>query len=441
VLDIQPFRGLRYNVERIGDLSAVISPPYDVISPEEKHLYYHKSPYNVVRLEIGGERPADSAQYNRYIRAADTLKAWLEEDILFLEDIPAVYISEHYFVHQGVERRRWGLTARVRLEDWGNHRIRPHESTLSDQILDRLNLLRSCNVNLSPISGMLRHEQGGLLSLLPKLTLNEPNLSVVDHYGVTHQMWIVTDEKSIAEISSLCTNQALYIIDGHHRYQTALTYQKEQQAIHHHYTGNEAFNFVMMTLVDAEDPGLLMLPTHRLVRLIETQYLAGMKEQLRDLFHLEDLNSAASSVAETLDFWLGILKERGKEGITIGLYGLDPQRLCLLAPREKEVLQGMMPVMHSHPWIDLDVSLLHGVILPRILGIDTPEKERGGLEYTRDGLEAIYRVDSGEYQLAFLLNPIPVSSILAVADAGDRLPQKSTYFYPKPPTGLVMYPL
>ncbi len=436
MLDVQPFRGLRYDISRVGNLSAVISPPYDVITPEEQPLYYQKSPYNIVRLELGETQPADSPRSNKYTRAADTLKNWLGEGILFREQLPAMYIFEHVFTYKGITRHRWGLTARVRLEDWGTGQVRPHETTLSEHIHDRLNILRSCQLNLSPILGIFRPHPRGLLSILPEMAKGQPDSSVVDHYGVIHNMWLVTDRQSIAELSALCADKTIYILDGHHRYETALIYQREKKLGSSGYTGNEAFNFVMMTLMDGGDPGVIMLPTHRLVRLVEPHSLRGLKERLGSLFYFEDLAPTYSTMMDTLSGWLGILEER--DYTSIGLYGLEPQHLLLLMPRQTSVLQDIMPAERSQAWKDLGVSLLHWVILGDILGID-PQKE--GVEYTQDVLEAISKVDSGEYQLAFLLNPIPISNVLAVANAGDRLPQKSTYLYPKPPAGLVMHPL
>lgn len=439
--DVQPFRGLRYDIGRVGDLSSVTSPPYDVISPEEQQFYLGQSPYNVIRLELGEEKPSDSLENNKYTRAADTLKKWLEEGILFREQRPAFYIFEHRFTHQGDTSCRWGLTARVRLEDWSEGWVRPHEDTFKDRIWDRLNLLRSCHANLSPILGMFRHEPGGLLSFFPRLAKGNPDLSALDRQGVIHNMWIIRDEKSIAEVSAWCADKVLYIADGHHRYETALAYQKEQITAHSCFTGNEAFNFVMMTIIDTGDPGVVMFSTHRLARLVEPQSLARLREELSTFFYLEDLDPAGITLVGTLKVWLDALEERGKKGIAIGLYGLGKQRFCLLVPREGANLQDMMPPDRSQLWKDLEVAILHSIILRRIVGIDTPQKKEECLEYTRDGLEAIRRVDSGEYQLAFFMNPIPVSRVLAVADAGDRMPQKFTYFYPKLPTGLAIHPL
>lgn len=438
--DVQPFRGLRYNVEQAGHLSSVISPPYDVISPQEQQFYLRQSPYNVIRLELGEEQSLDCAENNQYTRAANTLLSWLAEGILFHDQQPALYISQHRFTYKGTTMIRWGLTARVRIEDWSTGLVRPHEHTFKDRIGDRLRLLRSCNANLSPIMGMFRHEPGGFLSLLSGLAKNNPDSTALDHQGVTHNMWVIRDEKSIAEVCTWCADKTIYIADGHHRYETALAFQREQKAAHPHCTGEEDFNFVMMTLMDAGDPGVVMLPTHRLMRLAEHEGLAGLKEELTHFFQIEDLSPADGTSAETLDIWLEVLKERGEKGIAIGLYGLEKNRFCILLPRDRVNLQSMMPSDHSPLWKDLDVAILHWIILRQIMAIDTPQKEEC-VDYTQDGLEAINLVDSGEYQLAFFMNPIPISMVLEVADAGDRMPQKFTYFYPKLPTGLVIHPL
>lgn len=439
--DVQPFRGLRYDTKNAGDLSSVISPPYDVISPREQQLYLEQSPYNVIRLELGEERHDDSFENNQYTRAYNTLQEWLKEGILFQEESPAFYIFEHRFLHQGVEKHRWGLNARIRLKGWNTGWVRPHENTFRDRIGDRLALMRSCRTNLSPIMAMFRHEAGGLQSLLTQLAMGNPELSALDRQGVTHNVWIIRDEESIDRISSWCEGKVIYIADGHHRYETALAYQGEKKESNPHFTGEEAFNFVMMTLMDAGDTGVIMLPTHRLVRLTEPQSPARLKEKLSSAFHIEELDTSGFTSAEKLGMWLDVLEERGKEGIAIGLYGLDKGRFHMILPREGVNLQDLMPADYSQSWKDLDIAVLHQVILRSIMGVDTPHMKEDYLEYTQDGLEAINRVDSGEYHLAFFMKTIPVSMVLDVADAGDRMPQKFTYFYPKLPTGFTMYPL
>jgi uncharacterized protein (DUF1015 family) len=436
--DVQPFRGLRYNLGRIGDLSAVISPPYDAISAEEQPLYYSKSPYNVIRLECGEERPSDSAQNNKYTRAAIAMKAWLREAILVREEKPAFYFVEHRFSYQGGVKSRLGLIACLRLEDLDGGQIRPHEMTMKQPAADRLRLLQACLANLSPVMGMFRHHGEGIGPLFPERKKIEPALSAVDSYGVAHSMWVVKDEKAIARVSDFFADKVLYIADGHHRYETALAYRDEQRSAYPSYSGKEAFNFVMMAFADSGDPNIVVLPTHRLARGLDEERLARLKEGLSTYFYEVQLLPPLSTLPETLKSWLDSLKERG--GPTFGLYGLHGQHLCLLTVPEKGALREMMPAGLPPPVRDLDVGLLHWVILPHMLGIDGPEEE-DCLQYTRDGLKAVSRVDSGEFQIAFLLNPAPISSVLAVADAGARMPQKSTYFYPKTPAGLVINPL
>jgi len=433
VADIQPFCGLRYDPERIGDLSAVITPPYDVISTAEQLLYHRSSPYNVIRLEDGEERPEDYSAENKYTRAATTLDGWLREGILTREGYPAFYLVEHRFPYQGREMSRFSLIARVRLEDLsGSGSIRPHEMTMRGPGEDRLRLLKSCHANFSPIMGLFRHRGVGIQSLFPD-TIKEPALSAVDRYGVAYAMWVVTDEKAIARVSDLFIDKTLYIADGHHRYETALAYKQERCAASPSCTGEEAFNFVMMTLTPADDPNLIMLPTHRLVRGLNKKRLAQLKEELSTFFD-EELLSPLPTSSESLKGWTETLNQQ--RGTAFGLYGLERPRLCLLRARQE-----MMPPFQPRVLRDLDVYTLHQVVLRQMLGIDSPEREEDCLEYTRDGLEVLSRVDEGDYQLAFLLNPTPISSVLSVADQGVRMPQKSTYFHPKTPAGLVINPL
>ena len=439
--DVQPFRGLRYNLERIGDLSTVISPPYDVISPEQQRLYYSKSRYNVIRLEFGQELATDSAENNQYTRAASTMESWLQDSILIREKCPAFYLVEHCFPFQNGLRSRFSLIARIRLEELNNGQIRPHEMTMRGPAIDRFHLLQSCRANFSPVMGLFRSEARGVRALLGEVPLDRPALSAVDDSGVAYHVWVVSDEKTTARVTQFFVDKTVYIADGHHRYETALAYQREQRSAHPPYKGDEGFNFVMMTLTDAEDPDLVMFPTHRLVRGLHGERTARLEEGLSTYFYSEELLPPLNTPGETVTSWLDILERRRERGTILGLYGLHGQQLCLLMPRDEVTLRDTVLLDWPSPVKDLDVSLLHGMILPWMLGIDSAEKEESYVEYTRDGVEAISGVDSGAYQLAFLLAPAPISSVLAVADAGLRMPPKSTYFYPKTPTGLVINPL
>jgi uncharacterized protein (DUF1015 family) len=429
-------------LQRVPDSSSVITPPYDVISLAERLSYYRKSPYNIIRLEYGEEQPGDSADNNKYTRAAAILDAWLKDEILVREEHPALYIVEHNFPYQDTTGSRLGLLARVRLEELDNKgHIRPHEKTTKEPAVDRLNLLRACRANLSPIMGLLRTEQGEMVSLLRRLIKGEPALSATDNQGVNYRLWAITDRAAIDRIAKLFADKVIYIADGHHRYETALRYKKEQCAAHHSCTGEEPFNFVMISLMDSQDPGLVMLPTHRLVKGLESHKIARLEEKLSDYFSVDGLLPPLPTSSDSIHSWLRTLETKGKRGTVLGLYGTHDNNFFMLRLKRDANLQSLMPPEELILWKKLDVVLLQRIVLREALGIDTLEKEVKHLEYTRDGLEAVSQVNSGACQMAFFLNPIRILSVLDTADAGKRLPQKSTYFYPKTPAGLVINPV
>jgi uncharacterized protein (DUF1015 family) len=440
--DVRPFCGLRYNLQQVPDLSSVITPPYDVISHTERLSYYRKNPYNIIRLEYGEEQPGDSADNNKYTRAASILDAWLKEEILVREERPALYIVEHNFPYQGTTRSRLGLLARVRLEELDNKgHIRPHEKTATEPAVDRLNLLKACRANLSPIMGLLRTEKGEMVSRLRRLARGEPTLSATDNQGVNYRLWVIENNAAIDKIVKLLADRVIYIADGHHRYETALRYKKEQCAARRRCTGDEAFNFVMMSLMDSQDPGLVMLPTHRLVKGLESDRIAQLEEKLSPYFNVDNLLPPLPTSSDSINSWLHTLETKGKRGTVLGLYGVHGNSFCMLRLKRDVNLRSLMPPGELSLWEKLDVVLLQRIVLQEALGIDTLEKEVKHLEYTRDGLEAVSQVNSGVCQMAFFLNPTRISSVLDAADAGKRLPQKSTYFYPKTPAGLVINPV
>ena len=437
MLDIRPFRGLRYDLQRVGDLSAVICPPYDVISPKEQDTYYANSPYNVVRLELPSNH-ANTPTANKYEGAALQLQTWLDEGVLIREENPSFYVSEHQFTYQGRTKRRRDLIAATKLEQWGSGTIRPHEVVIPHVVQDRLSLMQSCHANFSPIWGMIRPEHDSLLKILSHVASNEPDFCAKDKYNIVHNMWIVKDDSTIRQLMDCCSKSTLYIADGHHRYETALTYQEQQHATHLHQGKDSAYDFTMMTITDARDPGMIMRPTHRLIKASKRADLDSLKKRLSALsFEIESVSSFELS---NIEDWLETINKRGTEDVVIGVYGLPKSRFCLIWPRNRECIAHMFPSEHTQLWKELNVSLLDCVVLREIMDIDTASRGSESVGYTHDAGEAIRRVDSGEYDLAFLLNPPPISTVLDVADAADRMPPKSTYFYPKHPTGFVMYP-
>jgi len=421
--DVRPFCGLRYNLQQVPALSSIITPPYDVISLTERLAYYRKSPYNVIRLEYGEEQPGDSADNNKYTRAAAILNAWLKEEILTREERPALYVIKHNFPYQDTIKSRLGLIARVRLEELDNKgHIRPHEKTTKEPAIDRLNLLRACRANISPIMGLVRTKKGEMVKLLRGLTKGEPDFSATDSYGVNYIVRVISDGTAIQKVSQLFADKVIYIADGHHRYETALRYRDEQRANLSSYTGEEPFNFVMMSLMDSHDPGLVMLSTHRLVKELEPAKLAQLEQTLSPYFSADGLLPSLPTLSETIQSWLHTLETEGKRGNVLGLYGLHEKKLCLLRLKREADLQKVIPSEELSLWKKLDVALLQQIVLRDALGIDTLEKEAKHMEFTRDALEAVSKVDSGAYQMAFLLNPTRLSTVLEAADYGKRLP-------------------
>lgn len=437
---VQPFRGLRYNLAKVGgDLSSVITPPYDVISAEQQQDYYERNSFNLIRLELGKKFPDDTIENNRYTRAAATLEQWLRDGVLIREERPAYYLMEHRFSHWGEEKSFWGLIVNVRLEEFNTGSIRATEITMDAPIEDRLKLLRACRVNLSPIMGAFLQKEGDLLTLLPELDLTQPDMSATDDFGVTFNLWVIDEESKVRELTDFLADKLIYIADGHHRYTTALTYRNEQ-------TGpdtppDDPRNFVMMGLTSSNDRGLTMLPTHRLIRGIKPEHLANLKGELARYFSIQEIEPCSEDLQKSLKCWMEDLSANSKGDAAFGLYGLEGRKYLLLTPHDVSALYEMLPPERPLAWRKLDVSLLHGIILEGMLGIDNPEKERECLKYSPDDGEVIRKVDEGEAQLAVFLNPASIASVVAVADAGDRMPQKSTYFYPKTAAGLVMNPL
>ena len=407
-----------------------------MISAAEQLRYHKINPYNVIRLDYGIDEPKDTPDNNKYTRASDYVKQWLNEGILVREKSPALYLVQHRFTHNDRMFNRLSLMARVKLEDLTTGCIRPHEKTMSKPREDRMRLLKACNVNFSPIMVLFRDKPEGFESLFADI-IRKPAPRAVDKDGVEFAMWTITDKGTMAKVSKLLSDKMLYIADGHHRYETALNYSLKRRAANPSDSDDAPYNYVMMTITPAEDPNLLMLPTHRLIRGLKQNTLDSLKGVLAEYFDTETLPSL-SDPAASLKQWLAAMQ---KNRVTsFGLYGMDGDKFCILQAKK-----GVELKVDSEAGDDavssLDVAVLHRLILRCILKIDNPRLEEECLEYTRVGIEAINRVNKGDHQISFFLNPTPISGMLSVADAKLRMPQKSTYFYPKTPTGLVMNPL
>jgi uncharacterized protein (DUF1015 family) len=425
-MEVSPFRGIRYNQRTVGDLAQVICPPYDVITPEQQERYYKKSYYNAIRLELPTQSLASTG--DSYLRAAIAFQQWLRQGILQLDSVASFYLHDHRFEYSGEKRTRRGLIARVKLEPWGSG-IYPHEETFPKAKGDRLQLMRACRANFSPLLSLYHDSQQEISAILFQIAKEKPLMSLhakrsnLPDSNEDHTLWAITEPEIERELSQLLSAQPLYIADGHHRYETALTYQQER-AKEQPLTGSEAFNYVMLELIDFSDPGLVVLPLHRLVRSIAPSILGGLRDRLKNFFVLESAPLKANGCQLPTDSCLGIL-------------GLQPGSVVILKRRQDISFEAMMPSNRSRAYRGFDISILDHIILDKMLDITSSDN----IAYTVDLKEANQQIKEEKYQLAFLLNPPRPEMVKVFADAQDRMPGKSTYFYPKLPAGLIINPL
>jgi uncharacterized protein (DUF1015 family) len=431
--DVRPLSGLRYTDS--ADLAALVTPPYDVISPEAQQGYYARHEHNIIRLELGREHPADDGLENRYTRAAMTFATWRLERVL-RQDPPSLYLYEQQFTVQGSPRTRTSLLARVRLEPWEAGVVLPHERTLSKPKDDRLKLLRACAANLSPVLALYDDPQGELAQRLTPLRSSAPDADFSDQTGEQHRLWVLRDTLLVAHVSTFFGERQLYIADGHHRYETALAYRDELRELRRELFADDAANFVLMALTAVEDPGLVVLPTHRLLDGISQERLASLDAALAPYFALEPLSQGSASAPP----------DAADEAPSFVLVRPSRAHRLRLLPAGRQAMREASPASdgetHSDAWRTLDVAVLHELVLARALDITAAEVAAGErVRYTRDAEGAAAAVSAGQAQVALLLAPTPAAAMRDVARAGDRMPQKSTYFYPKLITGLVVNPL
>jgi len=419
---VRPLRALRYNDELCADLAPLLAPPYDVIKDDEQQALYDKDVHNIIRLEYGLQSTNDTVEDNRYTRARATLAAWLADNTLVMEARPAFYphVQQYDWEGQMVERR--GFFAAVELQRFDEGDILPHEWTLKGPKEDRLRLMRTCHASFSPIFGLYdgRHTEIG--ELLERTAAAAP-LAVAAGCDYDDRLWRMDDPTMVAALSEALSKRQILIADGHHRYETMLALRDILREQFPAAPLTAAFNYVLMTLVDINDPGLLVLPTHRLL-LATHEMLAAAPCIACESFRSEPIDVPHPDAVTIL-----LAKHRDEHAFIVyraGGYTL------LTAPKTE--LNGL-PV--------LDVTALQERILTPLFSHDPGGQatvERN-VRYTIKPTEAVARVDSGEAGLAIFLNPTPVPDVLTLAARGIRLPQKSTYFYPKLPTGLVMHNL
>ena len=433
--EIRPFSGLRYNQSLIKDLSTVICPPYDVISPSLHEDLHNRNDFNFIRLEDAKQFPDDTATGNKYTRTAATLAQWLNQKILVPENMPAIYLHDHYFRLQGKDHMRRGIITRVRLEEWEKMIIRPHEGILSAAKEDRQNLLRALKVNTSPVLMMYQDPERKIVAALAKETGKKPVIDTTIPEDDRHKVWAVTDPAVISLIAGVMAQQPFYIADGHHRYTSALTYRREQIAANPGLSRDDVVNFVMTTLVDFADPGLIILAPHRVIKGLTKNVLAELVRQLGAYFEITELPANTADAWQKLDAAMS-----QSDGIRLGLFGPGTDKFYALKLRDEAVSAEIMP-QQSDIYRHLDVSVLDHVILNKILGLSIDGSTEDRVSFSHDREASVKEIVEGKQQLVFFLKPVRPELIKMVSDANEKMPRKSTYFYPKAPAGIVVNPL
>jgi uncharacterized protein (DUF1015 family) len=413
--DIQPLKTLRYDSGVAGPLEGLIAPPYDVIDDERRAELAGRNPYNVVELDLP----------RSYEGAAETLEEWRREGVLVQEDEPAIWaLRQDYEAPDGSTRTRKGFFARVRVEEYGAGRIRPHERTHPGPKEDRLRLTRATRANLSPIFSLFPDAGGAATETLAQATSGEPFAQAADDEGTRNTLWRVADPEQISALQSALADAELLIADGHHRYETARVYADELG-------GEGDHRYVLMFLVALDDPGLLVFPTHRLLTDLKD---SAKQETLREVM-LRDFE------VERLDSPAELEPPDAGERVAFGYMDAHFKQPFRLALKDQQIADDALAGM-PEPYRRLDTAVLEALVLRGALGMSEDDiSHLRGLDYSKNLEDAIERVESGSADAGFFMRATPVEQVREVAAAGESMPPKSTYFFPKVPTGLVFNPL
>jgi len=433
--EIFPFQGIRYDQAIVGHIQDVVAPPYDIIDAEGQQRLHDRHPHNIIRMELGMDQTGDSPAQNRYTRAAEALQSWMKEGALKRDTQPTIYYhtieySPPYAAPGAPRKVLRGFLALAKLEALDSGHIYPHENTRAAAKTDRLNLIEACRANFSPIWSLYSDPTNTIIRLLETETKGKPaQYDFHDDAGCRECLWTVTNDTVLTQLRDLMRSKPLFIADGHHRYETALNYQKVRRQQPGAPTGLQPYDSVLMLLTPLEDPGLTVLPTHRV-----TTTALPPSDQIAQLlggtFDFREFAFSSSTQAEVRQQFLTALRTEGQEVPVFGLTRQGDDRYIQLTL--KPVYR---PSSKASPRTKLDVSLLQQLIVTKLC---PTQQEQEAILYTKDDHEALDWVARGTGTGALLLNATKVSEVQAVAAAGERMPHKSTYFYPKPLTGLVV---
>jgi uncharacterized protein (DUF1015 family) len=431
--DVRAFRAFRYDLGHVGALGDVVAPPYDVIDPALQQALYNRSPYNVIRLILNREQPTDTEADNRYTRAAAVLRDWQREHVLTQDSARALYVYHQEFEAEGRRHVRRGFLARVRLEPFGYGQIYPHEETMPGPKADRLKLFRATGMNLSPVFGLYPDESGEVQARLDAAVGRSLPVEATDHLGVVNRLWAVTDQHAVSAVTGAMGPRPIFIADGHHRYETGLRYLEERRAAGEVRDAEAAPNFILMMLVSMSDPGLVILPTHRLVTGIGGMSATDLRAVLQPQFEMETVGQGEQGAR---DAWNWIEADGGQDVLGLGTTADGLWQVARL--RAPEMMESLAAA-HSPAWRGLAVSLLHVLVLGKLLSAKAGQQP--ACRYVHLLREVQEAAAARECELAVLVPPATMRHVEQIAGSLEKMPPKSTYFYPKLLSGLVLNPL
>ena len=430
VVDFRPFRGIRYDVGPAGPMDRLVCPPYDVISEAEEQELLRRSDFNMVRLELAESSAPPEAQ--RYTDASRTYRRWLEQGVLRRDQEPGFYLLRQRFPSSGGVAERYSVTGALRLEKFGQG-VLPHEHTAEGPKQDRLALMEACAANFSPVMGLYQDETHQVETVRNRAMARSPEVEFAGADGQGFTLWSITDGDSIEALQAALASRPVYLADGHHRYETALAYRELARRRSGDGSSNQAVDFIMASLIAFEDPGLLVLPYHRVVGELLPEALTQLLHRIRQLFTMQSasVNLRTAGPLEEL-----VAQER-RARLAMGLVGPGDEGPYLLSAGGPAVAQGTVPSEHEGAVHEVEAWTLEETLLRPVLG----EGFADHVTYVPDAQQALDMVRERQGQLAFILPALPLELFQRVVSAGVRLPRKTTYFHPKLPSGLVINPL
>jgi uncharacterized protein (DUF1015 family) len=433
MVKVAAFKGITYNKEKIKDLDKVMSPPYDIISSKQQDSLYENSPYNFVRLILGRQFPDDDEENNRYSRAKKYFEQWQKERVLIGSEAEAIYPYKITYMLNNEKKTMNGFFILLHI-DKDYKKVKAHERTLSKPKADRLNLMRACYANLEPIQLLYIDEQGKINKEIQDSLNSDALIDVSGYDGFSHAIWKITDESIINSIKDYLDDEILFIADGHHRYQTAINYADEMVEKTKNTKSDAPFQYRMVILANMFDEGLAILPTHRLLHLPNSLTKEKLQSRLKKYFSVETFSRDNSiDPVKLADHIKKQIDTDSKHKFAI--FFKDTYFIITL---KDEAVMDNLAKDRSETWRKLDVSILHKIVIEEIMSI-TQENLEDHVKYTREDEEAIQVVDDKTYDCSIFMNATKIEELKAIADAGEHMPQKSTYFLPKMLSGLVMY--